>query len=286
MARKNIFELVSTNTTFEDDLRRLKTLIFSEECIQCYGIYKYSISEFVDKYLFSSWEQRQHCVDLDDFLKTLKYNELYEKALKQDFDSSVCVLELYYNLWNLVFQYILKSDDTKHYESFNFVNNLLRDCLSAINYTYHFFGEDTILLVEDKPEITAVAEIVDDDLALDIIRYNHHSLAGDIESKKSILLRLGSELEPKRKELKVINKQLEDNIFYMLNNLNLRHNNRSKKDKNYKEYVAKMKKSKLEDWYDELYQEILLAMLLLDDKNRQIKISGLKDKINTTKQVV
>ena len=280
MARKNIFELVSKNTTFEDDLRRLNALIFSEKCIQHYKVYNYSISEFVNKYLFYSWGQRQHCVDLEDFLKTLKYNELYEKSLKQDFNSAVCVLELYYNLWNLVFRHILKSNDTKHYESFNFTNDLLRDCLSEINYTYHLFDEDTILLIEDKPEVTATAEIVDDDLALDVIKYNHHSLCGDIETKKSILLRLGSELEPKRKELKAINQQLEDNIFYMLNNLNLRHNNRSKKDKNYKEYVAKMRKSKLEQWYDELYQDILLALLLLDDQERQVRFSELRNKIN------
>ena len=70
---------------------------------------------------------------------------------------------------------------------------------------------------------------------------------------------------PKRKELQVLNKQLSEDIFFMLNNMNLRHNNRSKKDMTkYKEYVAKMSKARLEKWYDELYQMLLLAFLLLD----------------------
>ena len=60
----------------------------------------------------------------------------------------------------------------------------------------------------------------------------------------------------------------------MLNNLNIRHNNRSKKDKSkYKEYVAKMSKVRLEKWYDELYQMMLLAILLLDNADRTNKNS-------------
>ena len=68
----------------------------------------------------------------------------------------------------------------------------------------------------------------------------HHEKS---ELKKQILLALGSELEPKRRELEKRNKQLSEDIFFMLNNLNLRHNNRSKKDKNYKAYVANMQKT-------------------------------------------
>ena len=78
-------------------------------------------------------------------------------------------------------------------------------------------------------------------------------------------------------------KQLSDNIFYLLNNLNLRHNNRSKNSKNYKEYVAKMRKNQLEKTYDELYQMILLAILLLDNVSRTKKIKLLKAKIEDTK---
>ena len=126
------------------------------------------------------------------------------------------------------------------------------DNLEKYNHKAYIDG-DRILIIEDKPEVTAVSEISERDLALDIIRYNPRSLQGEIELKKNILISLGSELEPKRKELQVINKQLSEDIFFMLNNINIRHNNRSKKDMNkYKEYVAKMSRTRLEKWYDEL----------------------------------
>ena len=143
-----------------------------------------------------------------------------------------------------------------------------------------YIDDEQVLIIEDKPEVTAVAEIVEDELALDIIRYNHRSLRGEVELKKSILISLGAELEPKRKELQQLNKQLSEDIFFMLNNVNIRHNNRSKKDKSkYKEYVAKMNKIRLEKWYDELYQMMLLAFLLLDNVDRTASIKELKGKI-------
>ena len=105
-------------------------------------------------------------------------------------------------------------------------------------------------------------------------------MKGDVAKKKAILLALGSDLEPQRAEIKSLDKDLEDSIFFMLNNLDLRHNNRKKGDKNYKEKVAKMSKAKLEGWYDELYQMMLLAFLELDNKERSERVSGLKTKIN------
>jgi hypothetical protein len=155
------------------------------------------------------------------------------------------------------------------------------DLLKQYNHTAYYYDDDEcVLVVEDRVDVTAVSEIVPDQLALGIIKYNHRLLKGELETKKTILLSMGDNLEPQRKDLTRLNKQLCDSIFFMLNNCSIRHNNRSKKDASkYKEYVAKMSKKKLEKWYDELYQMMLLAFLLLDNQNRQAKICELKRKI-------
>lgn len=60
-----------------------------------------------------------------------------------------------------------------------------------------------------------------------------------------------------------------------------RHNNSNKNDlTKYKEYVAKMSEEELEEWYDELYQMILLAFLMIDNVERMEKIKKLKYNIN------
>ena len=66
----------------------------------------------------------------------------------------------------------------------------------------------------------------------------------------------------------------------MLNNFNLRHNNIDINcKKHYKKVIAEMKDDELEEWYDELYQMILLVFLELDNKDRTIKFKEIKDKI-------
>ena len=136
------------------------------------------------------------------------------------------------------------------------------------------------MVIEDKPEVTAVAEIIDDPLALPVIKYNHHLMKGDISAKKDILLKLGSYLEGKRDEVKAANSRLESIIFIMLNSLNIRHNNCDPSNKGkYKQVVADMTSETLEEWYDELYQMILLVILEMDNKERIKKFEELKKAI-------
>ena len=154
----------------------------------------------------------------------------------------------------------------------------VRNVLEWLNYEEKVFENGKkVIITEKNPAATAVAEVVDEELAYKVIQYNHYILKGDTETKKSILLALGQELEPRRKELLQIDKDLEDGIFFMLNNLNLRHNNKSKNDKNYKAAVAKMNKKNLEEWYDELYQMMLLARLELEQAKRKEKVKELKE---------
>jgi hypothetical protein len=277
--RKNIFDIVTNSITLADEVNRIVSMSVKEKNLY-YSPYNLSVFEFVDKYCFKDWNYRGHFVDLKDFLEALEYNNIIILAQNGDVDAFMTLIELTYNLWLLAYK-DLKNDKTesKWQNNFYHLRDVMLDNLEKYNYTV-YIDDDRALVIEDRPEVTATVETVNQELALEIIRYNHSSLKGEIELKKKILLSLGSELEPKRKELQLLDKQLSEDIFFMLNNLNIRHNNRSKKDKSkYKEYVANMSKTRLEKWYDELYQMMLLAFLLLDNIERKKKVSELKSKI-------
>jgi hypothetical protein len=93
---------------------------------------------------------------------------------------------------------------------------------------------------------------------------------------------LANEVEPQRKELEKENQSLATDLFFMFNNMNLRHNNVEPKDKNYKPFIASMDNNTLESWYDEIYKMILLAKLLLDNVARTSNIKALKKNITET----
>lgn len=114
------------------------------------------------------------------------------------------------------------------------------------------------------------------EISYKVLEYNHYTMKGDIARKKETLRILADQLEPKRADLTAINKELASNVFFMFNNMNIRHNNRTEGDKNYKEVVAKMTQDALESWYDETYQLCLLAFLELDNVERTKKVAQLK----------
>lgn len=77
--------------------------------------------------------------------------------------------------------------------------------------------------------------------------------------------------------LKGINKTIESDFFYMVNSMNVRHNNCGAADK--KKYNAKfatLTSQEQEDWYDEIYQEGLMAFLMLEQANREKRIAAFK----------
>ena len=113
-----------------------------------------------------------------------------------------------------------------------------------------------------------------------MIEYNHFMLKGNLQRKKEILLALGRALEAKRNVLKGINMSLADKIFCLYNNLNLRHNN-VEQGKNYHKTVDEMKPKQIESWYDELYQMVLLAYLLMENEKRNNEVQKLIQQINS-----
>lgn len=296
MGRKSIFEQLSDRINFLSEIQRINKLLKDTSGInvkifprnvsfyQEPQIINFGIENFVDMYIFKSWKGRGTCIDCNDMLETLDLKEILKGSKDITENSILNYLEYVANILRLANNVKLKDNASYnmtdiYYAALDNVNS----CLNWLNFeTKIFTKKDIVLVVEKNAAAVSVAELVDEELAYSIISYNHFLLKGNIAEKRKILLKLSNEIEPRRNELEKINHKLTDNIFFMLNNLDIRHNNRSIGDKNYKEYVAKMKKSKLEEWYDEVYQEILLAQLLLDDENRKIKIEELKRKIAET----
>lgn len=282
MARKNIFEIIAENNDLAREVERIDRLFRKEKTITThiyYGIY--SIEEYVGVYCFKEWKGRGKCIDVKDFLNTVGYSNIMERA-HDNLDDFLTFIEIVLNFYQVANEKIFKHDRTTETDNdkFRILWDKMMDNLSQYNYTFVYDKEqERSIIVEDKVEVTAVAEIVEPPLAMQIIKYNHYALKENIDEKKAILLRMGSDLEPKRKSLSAVNRSLSDDIFYILNNMNLRHNNCDKADKNYKEFVAQMDENELLKWYDELYQMMLLAYLELNQQERKKEFSELKNKI-------
>lgn len=280
ISRKNIFEVVNSSFNLSHELSRMKRLFEEEEIVEIGGWIFTSVRGYVGSSGFSDWKNRGRCVDADDFLSLLGYETLWDTAGTNPNDFFTLV-EIIYNFWHIVDRQTHTSNMLdERGRSFVLLKTIMDDCLAHYGYRAKYFSDsEQLIVIEDKPEATAVAEIIHPELSHKVLRYNHFMLKGDLQTKKEILLALGSELEPKRQQLHEVDSVLESDIFFMLNNFNIRHNNKTADDKHYRQVVADMDNSTLEHWYDELYQMMLLAYLQLDQVDRSKKVRELKQTI-------
>lgn len=276
--RRNFAEVLqSGNIDIKKEFSRLYTLFYNSEENNTYSWQ--SLYNCINNN-FARIPFRGTCLTLDDFNNEydFKFNVDPEKIT---IDLLVTFCEYLTNLashsFNLpLFYYDLNSSDIQ------FLLEQINMVIEKIGYTEAKNGDFTIYVIKDQAAMT-VSEIVPQDLSYKIIEYNHHSLKGNIEAKKQTLLLLAKQFEASKTKLKTINKSLENNISYGLNNLNIRHNNLdSSLPKNYKPALTKMNKEKIESLYDDLYQMLLLGFLELDNIERMEKFEKAKREIEST----
>ncbi len=283
MSRINIFELLIKNNNIQKDASRLDALFDSYYFVEEFPRKAYTLKEFVDKYCFRKWLGRGRCLDADDFLETVGYSDMERLAQENHLDSFILLIEVIYNFWYLATTYgDQNSDNLQYYGTVHMLQEAMDACLSEYNQKAFYFPEQQkCIIAEDMPQITAAAEATDPETAIEIVRYNHRQLAGDIARKKAILKTLGDNLEGRKEQISGINQSLYNNITGALNNLNIRHNNTSPENRStYHRAVAEMSEKELEEHYDDLYQLILLAFLEMDNVQRQRDMKDLVKRIN------
>lgn len=215
---------------------------------------------------------RGTCLSLDDFDDF--YNIYFEKVpSKFDLNYLVLFCEYTYNLVLHLNNMPLMCTGMNTPQQI-YLQQIMR-VVEAIGYMMVQKNNITIMVPKSQAAI-AVSEIVSPALSYKVIEYNHHTLQGNIDAKKAILLLLADQLESKRELLKSEDKSLEANIFFLYNCMNIRHDNCNPDSKKYQEYTAKMPKKELEFWYDETYQLSLLAFLELDNIDRSHRVEILK----------
>ena len=203
--RKSIFDIVAESIDMESETNRLVVMSSEEEVLVVNRHTYKTLFDYVDEYCFKDWAQRSHFVDVDDFLEALEFETLKDEAAR-NVDAFLTLVELIYNFWELSYNKFY--EDKIEYKlqwcgNYYHLKDVMDDVLSQYNHIAYISEEqECVFVIEDKPEVTAAAEIMPTPtLAVDIIKYNHRSLKGEIEQKKKILLTMGAELEAKRKKI-------------------------------------------------------------------------------------
>lgn len=208
-----------------------------------------SLNDFNERHNFD-FEQPKSDVELDDLLGLCEYAFNFAYALAEagvpNCSSCLTVIEHIYTLVDML-GYTDAKDDR------------------------------LVIFVPRDENIIAAAKVAPLRAAEDMMRYDHRELKGNLEKKKSMLVRMLGEIEPKRKELEKISKTLSSDLFFIANNFNLRHNNTDPSNPGkYRPHIVEMSDAELEDWYDVCRDLCAASFLLLDYSERKEALDELK----------
>ncbi len=279
MSRISLFERIQQRKLdLTEEYIKLDTVICSESVGG-------STIEQIFEFYFREWEFRGNYLSLQEMRDDFGLNiENFAFGFKINRKISEDLFFIYSELIaNLGLAFANQLDKYDLYKKYSAVLSTVRLDIENINYSFKELASGQVIVAEINPAATAVSEIVEPDLSDKIIEYNHYLLRGDLAKKREILLALAHKLEAVRPQLKQINRSLEDNASYLLNTINIRHNNKDDTSKYYNAFVATMSDADLEHWYDETYQTLLFALLAVEQVDRNRAIDELKSKISKDK---
>ena len=263
MSRRSFAEILNgAGIDIAREYQRLIILFYKER-----NTYSLTLVDYVKRH-FQNCPFKGTCISLSDFDETHGF-VFPSSIMPSDLDTLILFCEYSCNMLNFIADLgFNKSEIEKYIQQ-------VKKVINEINYK-KLDHDGLVLFVPKSQAVSIAAQTVPAPTSYKLIEYNHHSLRGDIEAKKNILQLFANQLEAKREELTLANRTLTADLFALLNNLNIRHNNIDSSSTSYKEVVAKMSNEELERWYDDTYMLCVEAFITLDNIQRRDAVKALK----------
>ncbi len=134
--------------------------------------------------------------------------------------------------------------------------------------------KNTVILVPRNQELQLAENYLvkkDKNLAIEVWHYEHSSMKGNIEQKRAVLQELGRFVEP---YLSKMEGSLSENVGFLLNNLNIRHNNLKGAKSN--AWVQGLNPVDLESWYDKTFALLLRTIVTKNQEGLVSEVEQLR----------
>lgn len=275
---KHFLESLQRRIDFRNEYEKLEDLVIGETKSRAYSDYESRLNRLIEDN-FLKWGHRGSYTSLDEVRDQLGFSFEFDSYNHLQLSRNTIKMEDYFLYCEMIFNLVADLE----YCIFGYIdNNYLKSIIDTMDYVIETCGyerkkvDGEIQIVQKNAVAFQVAE-EEPNIEDAIIEYNHYLLKGNIDEKKNILRKIADALEPDRDTISSVNKKAADDFFYMVNNLNLRHNNVTPGDKNYKKAVAEMNSDELEKIYDMVYEQALLLFMQKSQIKRNERIKVLKD---------
>lgn len=265
MVRKNIFQLVEESYNIQDEIRKINKL-FEEEAYFSVEHSNETLYYLIEEYLFSAWEYRGTCIDLEEYLR--RVNATLSEKGKID---EVVIVNLLEALENFVKLYKDNADDLnelyniKYYRELNTRFCVLMETLEKhLGLSKRQYKDRITLYPKNAPLEEVLNSLEDEDVQWELIRYAREEMTLTEKRKSLAYLATNLYIEDDKKETDIMIKTIIEKAGNILNNLHIRHNNKTGKWEN--EVLKDVSSEEANMLCDMVFNEMLTIVLLREHK--------------------
>lgn len=267
--RRSIFDLMNNKEIdIEREFKRIYELFEKDIFDNTYP--QRSICTVIDEDYFNEWKNRGRNISINDLFTSLQIRD--KNGLKENsINKLLLYIEVIVNLISISIEKI-RVEMINYYsydwDTYKLLKENINSLLEDLNYQISKLSNGELVIVEKDILSSSIAE-TNGDISDKVIEYRRFALKGKIDEKRELLNLLANEVEGMKPIFKgTTYSNLMDDVQFMLNNLNIRHNNMEGKNK--KQYVIELPKKELEKLYDKTF-DMILGIFVIDkyirDKN-------------------
>lgn len=266
MARKNIFQLVEENYNIQSEIRKIDRLFSDEHYFTKSYIIEYTFKRVVKEFLFNNWEYRGTCISLEEYFKRAEADLSKSSIISED--TIINYLEIMENLVKLYSDkssFLYASEEIKHHTEFQTVfYDIIKVLEKRLGLTSREYKDRIILYPKNAPLEKVVDLFEDEDVQWELIRYIREDMSLSEKRKSLSYLATNLYIEGDKTETNSHLKELINKSENILNNLHIRHNNKTGKWEN--EIVENLDEKDAISLCDMVYNEMLTIVLLREHK--------------------
>ncbi len=273
---KSIFDL-EKRTDLETEVARLDSYLQQEVFIFYRGQYRGTFYNMVDS-CFELWPYRHTAISMKQYFELLEL-----PTNTESYSDEECMYYLQFIFDYIHWLYLKYREEFGNYklknryffdmckrnsQYFATIQNNINIIAEMCNYKLELINSHMTFIKRDADVDSILKQLEsEDDLRLALLSYNDFRIENNVEEKRMILKKIGDWLEPKRSTYRQFNSNLTTDIFFLLNNAHIRHNNSNQLSLNSSEMLS---------IYDGLFKMMLHLIRTEDIKNIQNNISKYK----------
>lgn len=233
MVRKNIFQLVEENYNVQDEIKKINKLFFDENYFSL-GLAEMSLYDIVKGYLFDDWKYRGTCIDIKEYLERVEA----VLPVKGEIDESTIVnllevLENFIKLYNDNGDELNETYSIQYYTELETVFYSLVETLEKrMGLSKRTYKDRVVLYPKNAPLDAVLNSLQDEDVQWELIRYAREDMTLAEKRKSLAYLATNLYIEDDKKETDTTIKAIIEKAGNILNNLHIRHNNKTGKWEN------------------------------------------------------